>query len=133
MTTFAPNTHQQQALNAPLDSTVCIIAGAGTGKTETLANRYVKILTETPDLHPRNIVVLTFTEKAATEMRARMMYKVTQAKNLHFSRVDMAEAHISTFHSFAARLALSQSIALNLDPDEPFCEERDARLIAEEC
>lgn len=133
MTTFAPNTHQQQALNAPLDSTVCIIAGAGTGKTETLANRYVKILTETPHLHPRNIVVLTFTEKAATEMRARMMYKVTHASALNLSRVDMAEAHISTFHAFAARLALSQSIALNLDPDEPFCEERDARLIAEEC
>ena len=133
MTTFAPNTHQHQALNAPLNSTVCIIAGAGTGKTETLANRYVKILTETPDLHPRNIVVLTFTEKAATEMRARMMYKVTQAKNLNFSRVDMAEAHISTFHAFAARLALSQSIALNLDPDEPFCDERDALLMAEEC
>ncbi len=133
MTTFAPNIHQHQALNAPLNSTVCIIAGAGTGKTETLANRYVKILTETPDLHPRNIVVLTFTEKAATEMRARMMYKVTQAKNLNFSRVDMAEAHISTFHSFAARLALSQSIALNLDPDEPFCDERDALLMAEEC
>ncbi len=133
MTTFAPNIHQLQALNAPLNSTVCIIAGAGTGKTETLANRYVKILTETPGLHPRNIVVLTFTEKAATEMRARMMYKVTQAADLNLSRVDMAEAHISTFHSFAARLALSQSIALNLDPDEPFCDERDALLIAEEC
>jgi ATP-dependent exoDNAse (exonuclease V) beta subunit len=130
---FAPNINQQHALNAPLDSTVCIIAGAGTGKTETLANRYVKILTETPDLHPRNIVVLTFTEKAATEMRARMMYKVAQDPNLNLSRVDMAEAHISTFHAFAARLVLSQSIALNLDPDEPFCEERDMLLIADEC
>jgi DNA helicase II / ATP-dependent DNA helicase PcrA len=130
---FAPNINQLQALNAPLDSTVCIIAGAGTGKTETLANRYVKILRETPDLHPRNIVVLTFTEKAATEMRARMMYKVAQDPNLNLSRVDMAEAHISTFHAFAARLVLSQSIALNLDPDEPFCEERDALLIADEC
>ncbi len=130
---FAPNSNQRQALDVPLDSTVCIIAGAGTGKTETLANRYVRILRETPDLHPRNIVVLTFTEKAATEMRARMMYKVAQDPNLNLTRVDMAEAHISTFHAFAARLALSQSIALNLDPDEPFCEERDALLIADEC
>lgn len=130
---YAPNSNQAQALNAPLDSTVCIIAGAGTGKTETLANRYVRILCETPNLHPRNIVVLTFTEKAATEMRARMMYKVTQAVDLNLSRVDMAEAQISTFHAFAARLILSHSITLNLDPDEPFCEERDALLIADEC
>jgi len=133
MTTFAPNINQQQALHAPIDSTVCIIAGAGTGKTETLANRYVKILTETPHLHPRNIVVLTFTEKAATEMRARIMYKVTQASALNLSRVDMAEAHISTFHAFAARLALSQSITLNLDTTEPFCDERNALRIAEAC
>lgn len=129
---FIPNIGQQQALNAAPDATLAIIAGAGTGKTETLARRYVKLLTHNPALHPRNIVVLTFTEKAATEMRARIMYTVIN-EQLPFSRIDMAEAHISTFHAFAARLALQRSIALNLNPDEPFCEERERDTIGEAC
>lgn len=129
---FIPNIGQQQALNAAPDATLAIIAGAGTGKTETLARRYVKLLTHDSSLHPRNIVVLTFTEKAATEMRARIMYTVINER-LPFSRIDMAEAHISTFHAFAARLALQRSIAFNLNPDEPFCEERESDAIGEAC
>jgi len=129
---FMPNKGQQEALNAAPDTTLAIIAGAGTGKTETLARRYVKLLKHDPMLHPRNIVVLTFTEKAATEMRARIMYTVAN-EGLPFSRIDMAEAHISTFHAFAARLALQRSIALNLNPDEPFCEELERDTIGQEC
>jgi DNA helicase-2/ATP-dependent DNA helicase PcrA len=129
---FMPNTGQQQALNTAPDATLAIIAGAGTGKTETLAQRYVKLLKHDASLHPRNIVVLTFTEKAATEMRARIMYTVINER-LPFSRIDMAEAHISTFHAFAARLALQRSIALNLNPDEPFCEERERDTIGDAC
>ncbi|MBM4413021.1 MAG: ATP-dependent helicase, partial [Chloroflexi bacterium] len=123
---------QQQALNAAPDTTLAIIAGAGTGKTETLARRYVTLLTHDAHLHPRNIVVLTFTEKAATEMRARIMYTVTN-QGLPFNRIDMAEAQISTFHAFAARLALQRSIALNLNPDEPFCEELERDDIGQAC
>ena len=132
MTIFNPNPGQANAINAPLAHNVCIIAGAGTGKTETLARRYVRILRETPGIHPRHIVVLTFTEKAATEMRARIMYAVHD-EQLPFTRIDMAEAHIATFHSFAARLALSQSIRLDLDPTEPFCDERIAADLTNDC
>lgn len=129
---FIPNKGQFEALSAAPDATLAIIAGAGTGKTETLARRYVKLLQHDATLHPRNIVVLTFTEKAATEMRARIMYTVIN-EALPFNRIDMAEAHISTFHAFAARLALQRSIALNLNPDEPFCEERERDNIAQTC
>jgi len=131
-TPFMPNLGQQQALNAAPDTTLAIIAGAGTGKTETLARRYVSLLTHDAHLHPRNIVVLTFTEKAATEMRARIMYTVTN-QGLPFNRIDMAEAQISTFHAFAARMALQRSIALNLNPDEPFCEELERDDIGQAC
>lgn len=129
---FTPNEGQQKALDAAPDATLAIIAGAGTGKTETLARRYVKLLMHDSTLHPRNIVVLTFTEKAATEMRARIMYTVVN-QGLPFDRIDMAEAHISTFHAFAAHLALQRSIALNLNPDEPFCEESARDDIGQAC
>lgn len=132
MSNFHANPAQWHAIHADLAQSVCIIAGAGTGKTETLAQRYVRILRETPQIHPRHIVVLTFTEKAATEMRARIMYAVHN-EQLPFTRIDMAEAQIATFHSYAARLALSQHIRLDLDPAEPFCDERLASTIAATC
>lgn len=123
---------QNKAIYADTEATVCVIAGAGTGKTETLSKRYVHILQQHSDIHPRNIVVLTFTDKAATEMRARMRFAVRQA-NLPFDSIDMAEAHISTFHAYAARQALRRSIALNLNPDGPFCDEIEYARIADDC
>jgi len=130
MTTFEEI--QNQAVHADTEATVCVIAGAGTGKTATLSKRYVHILQHHPDVHPRNIVVLTFTDKAATEMRARIRYAVREAQ-LPFDSFDMAEAHISTFHAYAARQALRRSITLNLNPDGPFCDETEYAHIADDC
>lgn|GEM_PF-1822582 len=130
--TLSENPAQQRAILAPTTATVCLIAGAGTGKTETLSQRYVHVLRTHPELHPRNLVVLTFTDKAATEMRARIHYAVRTA-GLPFTGLDMAEAHISTFHAFAAKLALRRSIPLNLDPDAPFCDETEYDMLAEAC
>lgn len=129
---LSENQAQQRAILAPTTATVCLIAGAGTGKTETLSQRYVHVLRMHPELHPRNLVVLTFTDKAATEMRARIRYAVRTA-GLPFTGLDMAEAHISTFHAFAAKLALRRSIPLNLDPDAPFCDETEYDMLAEAC
>ena len=110
---------------APTNAVVSIIAGAGTGKTRALTTRYVALLNADPSLSPQDIVVLTFTEKAATEMRARIVHAVTSDATLskRFSRLDMTEANISTFHVYAATLALRHSIACNLDPEAPFAEE----------
>lgn len=131
-TKLTENQAQQQAILAPTTATVCLIAGAGTGKTETLSQRYVHVLRSHPELHPRNLVVLTFTDKAATEMRARILYAV-RAAGLPFTGLDMAEAQISTFHAFAAKLALRRSIPLNLDPDTPFCDETEYTMLADAC
>ena len=109
----------------PREAVISIIAGAGTGKTARLTNRYVALLQADPQLLPEHIVVLTFTEKAATEMRARIVHAVTNDDTLkhRISRLDMASARISTFHVFAATIALRHSIACNLDPASPFADE----------
>ena len=54
-----------------------IIAGAGTGKTETLAARYVELVRR--DVPPERIVLLTFTEDAAAEMRARVTLRLRES------------------------------------------------------
>ena len=109
----------------PREAVISIIAGAGTGKTTQLTTRYVALLQADPQLLPEHIVVLTFTEKAATEMRARIVHAVTSDATLQkrFSRLDMANARISTFHVFAATIALRHSIACNLNPASPFADE----------
>ena len=116
---------------APTTAVISIIAGAGTGKTTALTTRYVALLTADPSLTPQDIVVLTFTEKAATEMRARIIHAVTSDATLskRFSRLDMAEACISTFHVYAATVALRHSIACNLDPDAPFADELESAAL----
>jgi DNA helicase-2/ATP-dependent DNA helicase PcrA len=68
------------------------LAGAGTGKTKTLTSRIVHIL-EQELCYPRNILAVTFTNKAAKEMEARVM-----------SMIDCSGIWLGTFHSVAAKI-----------------------------
>jgi superfamily I DNA/RNA helicase len=93
-----PNLRQRQ-LVGNLDGTVLCDAGAGTGKTFTVANRYLHIL-EARDATPRDVLLITFTRNAAEEMRERILAlgegTVTPG--------DLRDAPISTFHALANRL-----------------------------
>lgn len=90
------NEQQLEAINA-LDGRVRIIAGAGSGKTTVLTERYVKLL-EKED--PYNILCVTFTNKAANEMKTRIESKVGELKH----------SLICTFHSFCLRV-LRESVS----------------------
>jgi len=101
---------QQEALN--IEKHVCVTAGAGSGKTTVLVQRYLKILREC-DVTPREIVAITFTEKAAAEMKERIIQKmaeeaenadVEQSNSLQRFRDEMNSAHISTIHAFCASI-----------------------------
>jgi ATP-dependent DNA helicase UvrD/PcrA len=122
--TFIPNSGQERAINAPLDRPIRVVAGAGTGKTEVIAQRYLYLLRE-HHLRPENILVLTFSEKAAAEMRARILLAVSQA-GLGWRRLDLAAASISTFHSFCARLLSDHSLRAGINPDLPLLSEIEA-------
>lgn len=101
---------QQDALN--IEKHVCVTAGAGSGKTTVLVQRYLKILRER-DVTPREIVAITFTEKAAAEMKERIIQEmseeaenagVEQSNSLQRFRDEMNSAHISTIHAFCASI-----------------------------
>lgn len=68
-----------------------VIAGPGSGKTRVITQRIVYLLENVPSLRPENILALTFTDKAAGEMKSRV--------NKALPGLD-ASPHISTFHSF---------------------------------
>jgi ATP-dependent helicase/nuclease subunit A len=115
---------QKDAITSTAALTV-VSAGAGTGKTETLAKRVAWLLAGDPECSVEQILVLTFTEKAALEMRERIekmlrTWLAAYPKELaHLKKcVDRIEdAQISTIHSFAMKIIRESGLALDLDPD----------------
>ncbi|WP_064591987.1 ATP-dependent helicase [Streptobacillus moniliformis] len=91
------NTEQRQAAKL-VEGQTLILAGAGSGKTRTLTFKIAYMIKE-KNINPRNIIALTFTNKAAKEMKERVETLVG----------DNNEILISTFHSFAVRLLRTYS------------------------
>ena len=85
-----------------------LIACAGSGKTEVVARRVVHLLTpETVDsLRPENIVAFTFTDKAAAELKERI---VTRTREALGEITGMAEMFVGTIHAFCLELLKSES------------------------
>ena len=83
------NPHQKQAVDT-IDGPVMVIAGAGTGKTQTIALRIANILDKT-DVGPSSILCLTYTDVAANNMRSRLVTLIGSSAY---------KVKICTFHSF---------------------------------
>ena len=85
------NNHQKEAVNA-IEGSVAVIAGAGSGKTRTLTYRIANMIEK--NIFPSTILAVTFTNKAAREMKERVVALIGPQG---FAPT------ISTFHSFCAR------------------------------
>jgi DNA helicase-2/ATP-dependent DNA helicase PcrA len=109
------NKRQKEAVQAGIDATLKIQAGAGTGKTRVLVARYLKFIFE-DDIAPENLLALTFTKKAAAEMRERIFRTVMKRRDKALLR-SLYRAWIMNFHQFAFRLIKENSPAFQLDPD----------------
>jgi ATP-dependent helicase/nuclease subunit A len=117
----------EQERAARANGSVAVTAGAGTGKTYMLSERYLHHL-ET-GLSPLEIVAVTFTEKAAMELRARIRTKV--AERLTANEDVMAEleaAQISTVHALAARICRDHSAAAEVPPDFNILDELEGMI-----
>ena len=129
---------QQQAVEAR--GNVLVVAGAGTGKTSTLVERCLHcLLTEQPPAALDEILVVTFTEAAAAEMRQRLRARLEAelGKNPDDPRWPeqlalFETAHIGTLHGFCLQLVRQHFYELELDPQLTVLAEAEARLLAEE-
>ena len=86
---------QQRAIDA-VDTNLQIIACAGSGKTDVISRRIAELL-KLPGVTPANIVAFTFTERAAAELKDRVMRRVQDAG---LPTVGMAELYIGTMHAY---------------------------------
>ncbi len=100
------NAAQRQAVDA-IDGPVLVLAGAGTGKTRVLTTRLAHILASRK-AWPSQILAVTFTNKAAFEMRERLERMIGQASE---------GLWLGTFHSVAARILRRHAEAVGLKPN----------------
>ncbi|MBR6011176.1 MAG: UvrD-helicase domain-containing protein, partial [Methanomicrobium sp.] len=106
---------QEEALRH--DISLCVTAGAGTGKTHVLVNRYIRLIKEA-GCRPSEILALTFTEKAAAEMKERVEAEIRKESGAEWEEIkeEMMWANISTFHSFCSKIIREYAVELGIDP-----------------
>lgn len=107
--------HEQQRAVTYEGGPLLVLAGAGSGKTRVLTHRAAWFISQNK-AGAENILLLTFTNKAAGEMKERMMHLI---KN--------APSYAGTFHSFCVRVLRVEGKALDITPDFLIYDENDSQ------
>lgn len=119
-------TDEQAAIVAAGDVDIAVSAGAGSGKTHVLVERYVHLLQH---VGIPEIVAVTFTEAAAAEMRQRVRREVMQRPELERHRRDVDDAVVGTTHSLCLRLLREYPVEAGLDPAADVLADDEAELL----
>lgn len=121
--------NQKLAINK-IDNNILVNAGAGSGKTRVLVERYINIL-ENGDLvegkEVESIVAITFTKKAQGEMKERIRERVKENmnENKKWKRIyeDLEKANISTIHGFCSKILSENPIESDIYPNFDILDE----------
>lgn len=137
-------TENQAAAINTLNCNVSVSAGAGSGKTRVLVERFINILAQgikNPQqaVQPKEILAITFTRKAAAEMKERIrkrLYELEKEDILnkefwHNHRLRFDHARISTIHGFCNGILKENPVETGLDPSFNVAEENDMQEFLE--
>ncbi|HEV2885675.1 MAG TPA: ATP-dependent DNA helicase [Jatrophihabitans sp.] len=111
---FPPTEEQAAVIGAPLEPAV-VIAGAGSGKTETMAARVVWLVANEL-VAPERILGLTFTRKAAGELQHRIRARLKSLHRALGHGVEAAEPTVLTYAAYSGRLVEEHGIVLGSEP-----------------
>ena len=158
-------TAQQEKIITSLGSNVAVAAGAGSGKTQVLIGRFLHILEQSLQrgldannkysVYVDQIVAITFTKKAAAEMRSRLRKELNQrlerleevwtageiTKLQYLAEKDfwreqllrLPRAQISTIHSLCSRILRENPLEAQLDPQFQVAEEAEGNMLVDRC
>jgi len=93
-------TSQQEAIET-IDDNLQIIACAGSGKTQVVSQRVVHILKSKPEISPNNIIAFTYTEKAAAELKSRILKLCREQLG---DIQGLAEMYVGTIHAWCLKI-----------------------------
>ncbi len=106
------------------DSPLLVIAGAGSGKTNTLAYRVAHLVAKGAD--PQRILLLTFSRRAASELENRAGHVLSRVLGAGGPRCPVALPWAGTFHSVGARLLREYATRIGLEPSYSVIDRGDA-------
>jgi DNA helicase-2/ATP-dependent DNA helicase PcrA len=109
------------------DGPLLILAGAGAGKTKTITERIVEIVKKGTD--PRAVLAVTFTNKAAKEMRERIIARLEEEHIIEKENPFHHTPVIKTFHSLGLMILSEQSHRLNLHKHPTILDSSDSLSI----
>jgi len=110
---------------------ILIMAGAGAGKTKTIAYRILYLIKNGVD--PRNILAITFTNKAAKEMRDRVEKIISKDKSLNSDEFFYNKPYISTFHSLGVHIIKENAQIVGLTRHFSIFDRSDSSKLIRDC
>jgi len=116
-------TPEQQGAVTRAGQDVCVVAGPGSGKTTVLVERYAWLISAR-QLRPLDILAITFTEKAAHEIKSRLAGRFQHDPAM---KKEIERAPVATIHGYCARLLRRFAIAAGLDPRFEILDENRQR------
>jgi ATP-dependent DNA helicase UvrD/PcrA len=121
-------TAEQESIIAAEVAPLLVVAGAGSGKTETMAARVVWLVAN-DYVRPEQILGLTFTRKAAGELASRVRLRLAQLQR----KIEVAagEPTIATYHSYAARIVAEHGVRAGYEPTARILSEAACWQIAD--
>lgn len=133
-------TKEQYAAITENNCNLLIAAAAGAGKTAVLVERIIqKIIDEKKPIDIDSLLVVTFTNAAATEMRERIGVAISKAieenkdsKNIHRQLALLNKASITTIHSFCLEVIRSNFQSIDIDPKFRILDDTEATLLKNE-
>jgi ATP-dependent exoDNAse (exonuclease V) beta subunit len=131
---------EQAAAAYEIKKHISVTAGPGSGKTTVLVERYLHILRQNPNLNIDQLVAITFTNRAANEMRERLREELNRILQiappeqrrpwLNYKRT-LDGAVITTIHGFCARLLREFPVEARVDPQFLLLDEHRAAMLLE--
>jgi ATP-dependent helicase/nuclease subunit A len=141
MSVVLADQHARDLISSALDETLVVEAAAGTGKTTELVKRILRVI-ETGRAEVTSLVAVTFTEKAAGELKLRLRQELEDARanagdaiarrRLEEALTKLEEAHVSTIHGFCGDLLRERPVEAGVDPMFTVLSEAQARRLYDE-
>lgn len=127
---MTPNSNQQEAIDI-ISGPVLVLAGAGAGKTKTLTDRIIHLIES--GVLPQHILAITFTNKAAMEMKERVHKAIKDNKKLQFPVFEEGFVpFVSTFHALGVTILREQYKVLGVSKYFTIYDRADSRRAIKE-